>query len=129
MSNRQKIEGAFLGITVSEKMMQLRIDQIRLSGLHKRKEKGESLNQAERKEYAKLIFEHFMFCSHSPGNNIVKNESGEVLGIPVGQTIETNTGKKCIKIFSEGREEKQVPFESLIDAEFYSDRIIFIVAR
>lgn len=127
MSNRQETEEAFLEITVSTKEMRLMINQIRLSDLHERKEKGESLTQAEKKEYAELIFKHFMFCPQSPKNNIVKNENGDILGIPIGQAIETDTGKKYIRMFLNGRE-KQVPFESLIDADFSPERIIFIVA-
>lgn len=127
MSNHQEIKEAFLKITVSEKLMQLRINQIRLSGFHERKEKGELLTQVEKKEYAKLVFEHFMFCPHSPGNNIVKNESGEILGIPNGKAIEFGTGKEYIKMLLNGCE-KQVPSESLIDADFFLEGFVLIVA-
>lgn len=125
MSNRQEIEAAFLEITVSKKELQLRINQIRLSDLHRRREKGESFTQVEKKEYAELIFEHFMFCPHSPKNNIVKDENGKILGIPIGKAVD-NTGK-YIRMFLNGCE-KQVLFESLIDANFSPERIVFIVA-
>lgn len=125
MDSSRIIEEAFLKITVSEKMMQLRINQIRLSVLHERKEKGKSLTRAEKKEYAELMFEHFMFSPCSPKNNIVKNENGEILGILSGEAI-NNTGK-YIKMFLNGCE-KLIPFKSLIDADFSPERIVFIVA-
>ncbi|OGZ32396.1 MAG: hypothetical protein A3H02_00575 [Candidatus Niyogibacteria bacterium RIFCSPLOWO2_12_FULL_41_13] len=111
---------------------ELKIDYLSrcLRVLQEKIDKEIELSEGEKKEYAKSIFWHFMYCPCSLKNNMVEDERGNCLGRATGETVNAR-GEKFIRIsVAKSGKELLIPQEKLFNAEIRDnlEMIVFIVA-